>query len=71
MHESQELINETEDYTDFEIFVRPTYDLKQEFLWNRDKLAVLSPESFRLNMIQVLEATLNGYKTGESFAMDE
>ncbi len=71
MHESQELINETEDYTDFEIFVRPTYDLKQEFLWNRDKLAVLSPESFRLDMIKVLEATLNGYKTGESFAIDE
>ncbi|MFR0677674.1 WYL domain-containing protein [Dysgonomonas mossii] len=71
IHESQESINETEDYTDFEIFVRPTYDLKQEFLWNRDKLAVLAPESFRLDMIQVLEAMLNGYKTGESFAIDE
>lgn len=71
IHESQELINETEDYTDFEIFVRPTYDLKQEFLWNRDKLAILAPESFRLDMISVLEATLNGYKTGESFAIDE
>ncbi|MFR0678870.1 helix-turn-helix transcriptional regulator [Dysgonomonas mossii] len=71
IHESQNLIDETEDYNDFEIFVRPTYDLKQEFLWNRDKLAILAPESFRLDMISVLEATLNGYKTGESFAIDE
>lgn len=71
IHESQDLIDETEDYSDFEIYVRPTYDLKQELLWNRDKLAVLAPESFRLDMIHILEATLDGYKTGKNFAIDE
>lgn len=71
LHESQELIDETENYSDFEVFVRPTYDFKQELLSNRDKLAVLAPESFRMDMIHILEATLNGYKAGETFAIDE
>ena len=71
IHKSQELINETADYSDFEIFVRPTYDLKQELLWNRDKLAVLAPESFRLDMINILEATIKSYKTGDCFGLDE
>lgn len=71
IHKSQELIHETEDYSDYEIFVRPTYDLKQEFLWNRDKLAILSPESFRLDMVNVLKMMLKSYQTGENFAIDE
>ena len=71
IHSSQTIVGQTENYTDFEIFVRPTYDLKQEFLWHRDKLAVISPESFKNDMIGVLHATLNGYETGENFAIDE
>ena len=71
VHSSQIEVNHMEDYTDFEIFVRPTYDLKQELLWHRDKLAVLAPESFRQDMIQVLHATLSGYETGENHAIDE
>lgn len=71
IHESQTLINETDNYSDYEIYVRPTYDLKQEFFWNRDKLAVLAPESLRQDMIHILEAMLNSYKTGESFAINE
>ncbi|WP_294602120.1 WYL domain-containing protein [uncultured Bacteroides sp.] len=71
LHSSQVEVAHTEDYTDFEIFVRPTYDLKQELLWHRDKLAVLSPESFRQDMISVLRATLGGYETGVGHAIDE
>ena len=71
IHESQELITETDDYSDFEIFVRPTYDLKQEFFWNRDKLAILAPDAFRMDMINILEATLKAYKTGGNFSIDE
>lgn len=71
IHISQTEVAKSEDYTDFEIYVRPTYDLKQEFLWNRDKMAVLSPESFRQDMINVLKATLEGYETGENHAIDE
>lgn len=71
IHTSQTEIYKTEHYTDFEIYVRPTYDLKQEFLWHRDKLAVLSPESFKNEMIQIIRATLAGYETGKEHAIDE
>lgn len=71
LHASQVEVEHTEDYTDFEIYVRPTYDLKQELLWHRDKLAVLSPETFRQDMMQILRATLSGYETGKSYAIDE
>lgn len=71
LHTSQKAVYTCEDYTDFEIFVRPTYDVKQEFLWHRDKLAILLPESFRQDMIEVLTATLKSYETGENHAIDE
>lgn len=71
IHTSQVEVGHTDEYTDFEIFVRPTYDLKQEFLWHRDKLAVLAPESFRKDMMGVLRATLSGYETGECCGIDE
>ncbi|ADV44832.1 WYL domain-containing protein [Bacteroides helcogenes] len=71
LHSSQVEVEHTDDYTDFEIFVRPTYDLKQELLWHRDKLAVLSPESFRQDMLSILRATFDGYETGVKHAIDE
>ena len=72
LHASQQVVSDaTADYTDFEIYVRPTYDLKQEFLWHRDKVAILSPESFRQDMIGVVKAMLKGYETGEYNAIDE
>ncbi len=40
-------------------------------MWHRDKLAVLESEEFRRDMISVLQATLNGYQTGECNAIDE
>lgn len=71
IHTSQTEVNHTEEYTDFEIYVRPTYDLKQELLWHRDKLAILSPDSFRKEMIEIARATLKNYETGENHAIDE
>lgn len=71
IHASQKIVEENENYTDFELFVRPTYDLKQELLWHRDKIAVLAPESFRQDMINVLKATLKGHETAENNAIDE
>lgn len=70
-HSSQKTIAINEDYTDYEIFVRPTYDLKQEFLRYRDKMAVLIPNNFRQEMITILQATLKNYETGENYAIDE
>lgn len=64
LHHSQKLVLQTEDYAEYEIYCRPTYDLKQALIWHRDKIAVLSPESFRQDMISVLKATLYAYETG-------
>lgn len=63
-HTQRELPGGTKDYSDFEFCCRPTYDLKQALMWNRDKIAVLSPESFRQDMINILKATLYAYETG-------
>lgn len=71
IHSSQTLLQETEDYSDFEFFVRSTYDLKQELLWHCDKLAILSPDSFKEDMINVIQATLQNYQTGQNHAIDE
>jgi len=71
IHSSQTEIVCTENYTDFEIYVRPTYDLKQEFLWHRDKLSILAPESFRQDMIAVAKAVVLGYETGNNHSINE
>lgn len=71
IHSSQSIVAENDDYTDFELYLRPTYDLKQELLWHRDKIAILSPESFKQDMINVLKATLLNYETGENHFIDE
>lgn len=68
IHYSQKVVNETTDYSDFEVYVRPTYDLTQEFLWNRDKVTILSPSSFKDKMVEILENTLKSYKTGNCYA---
>lgn len=64
LHHSQKRLLKTEDYSEYEFCCRPTYDLKQALLWNRDKIAVLEPESFRQDMISILKATLYAYETG-------
>ena len=71
LHSSQREVERTDGYTDYEIYVRPTYDLKQELMRLRDKVAVIAPEAFRQDMIKVIKATLQGYETGKSNAIDE
>lgn len=71
IHPSQRELNSTEDYTDFEIYVRPTYDLKQELLSHRDKLVVLSPKSFKEDMLSVLHSMSKGYETEQNYTIDE
>lgn len=71
LHASQKIVHACSDYTDFSIHVRPAYDLKQELLWHRDKIAVLSPQSFRRDMTAILKAALANYETGQNHAIDE
>jgi len=65
IHKCQKVIAENEKYTDFEYYLRPTYDLMQEFLWHREKLEVLAPDSLRKEMVKVLEDSLKNYQSND------
>lgn len=71
MHHSQEVVAETADWTDFSLYVRPTYDFKQDLLWHRDKLAVLSPRWLRDDMVDILSRMKESYITGLPNCKDE
>lgn len=71
IHESQQIVDETEDWTDFSLYLRAGYDFKQELLWQRDKLTVISPEWLRKDMADILRRMLKSYETGLSFYKDE
>ncbi len=71
LHPSQEVVADTENWTDFSLYVRLTYDFKQELFWHRDKLTVLAPQKLRDDMIDILERMLSSYKTGLPNCKDE
>lgn len=71
IHHSQRIVDENENWTDFSLFLRPTYDFKQELLWQRDKLAVISPDWLRDDMIDILNRMTESYRTGQPHCKDE
>lgn len=71
LHHSQRLLEKTENWSDFELRVTPTYDFKQELLWNRDKLTVISPQWLRDDMTDILQRMLASYRTGLPDCKDE
>ena len=64
LHHSQEVISQNEDYTDFELYVRPTYDFIQALLSNREKVIVLEPSAFKKEILSILKAMQESYETG-------
>lgn len=71
LHHSQRVLEKTENWTDYELRVCPTYDFKQELLWHRDKLAVISPAWLRDDMLDILARMTESYLTGEPHCKDE
>lgn len=67
LHESQRKVAEDPDgaYGDYEFYLRPTFDFKQELLRHERKLIVLSPESLRQDMIKILKDMSESYATGK------
>jgi len=63
LHHSQKELASTEGYTDFEYFVRPTYDFEQELLSHGASVEVLKPEALRTQMRQHTEALLKLYQS--------
>lgn len=62
LHNSQREIVATPDYTDFEYFVRPTYDFVQELLSHGASVEVLKPVSLRNTMCRHAETILKLYQ---------
>lgn len=61
LHESQKIVEQGDGYTVFEYFVRPSFDFTQEILWNGDRMTVLSPVSYKLEVAQVAKNILSKY----------
>ena len=60
-HESQQEIERNEEYSIFELFIRPTYDLYQEVLRMGTEVEVLAPLYMREEIIAMLEYTYKQY----------
>lgn len=62
-HPSQKEIATTKKYADFEYFMAPTFDLRQEILREGSELEVLEPESFRKELFEETKKAYSRYKS--------
>lgn len=62
LHSSQQEVDRTEYYTEFEIFVRPTFDFKQEILRHQNKLEIISPMSLRNELKELIQSMYQRYQ---------
>ena len=62
LHHSQLEIANNEDYTDFELYLRPTLDLQGQILSRGSRLKVLSPQSLADKISQTLQEAAALYK---------
>ncbi len=61
LHHSQMEINTTEDFTDFALDIRPTYDFQEQLLHYAAGLEVLEPANLRQQMKDEINAMTNNY----------
>lgn len=62
LHASQRIVAETENYTLFELCVRPTYDFYQELLSHGPEVEVTAPASVRREMAILVEGMARCYR---------
>ena len=62
LHSSQKEISSTDEYADFELWLRPTSDFKAHLMSRGEWLQVLSPEWLVEDMRRLLKATADRYK---------
>lgn len=62
LHSSQRELESTPEYADFELYLRPTFDFKQELLAQAHEVEVLKPASLREDMKQMLWEAMERYK---------
>ena len=62
LHQSQRETEQTDEYSIFELNIRPTYDLYQEVLRMGSQIEVLEPNYMREEIIRMIETMYNQYK---------
>ena len=62
LHHSQKEVQSTPEYADFEFYLRPTFDFRQELLAQGHDVEVLCPATFREEMKAMLEKMLSRYQ---------
>ena len=62
LHHSQKEVQSTPEYADFEFYLRPTFDFRQELLAQGHDVEVLHPAPFREEMKAMLEKMLCRYQ---------
>ena len=62
LHHSQKELSSTSEYADFEFYLRPTFDFRQELFSQVHEVEVLEPISLRQEMKKELEKNLNRYE---------
>jgi len=62
LHQSQQEIESTEDYSIFQYFIRPTYDFRQELLSHGSEIEVLAPDKLREELRNIVDQLKNLYK---------
>ncbi len=61
LHASQKEIEQTEEYTDFSYYIRPTIDFVLELISYTDGLEVIEPIELRQKICRILQATQDRY----------
>ena len=62
IHHSQKEVKTTPDYADFEFYLRPTFDFRQELLSQCDEVEVLKPAKLREEMKEMIGKMLERYR---------
>ncbi len=60
--DDQQEMERTDEYSIFRVHVRPTFDFRQELLWNADSLEVLEPVWLRKEIARTVKKMLDNYK---------
>ena len=62
LHHSQKELRSTPEYADFEFYLRPTFDFRQELFSQGDEVEVLEPATFREEMMETSRRILKRYR---------
>lgn len=62
LHESQQEIERSEEYSVFSYYLRPEFDFQQEILWNGEDMEVLEPLWLRQEVAGKIKRMWNKYK---------